>query len=388
MFYAPRTDNTSAPPLNVVQGPEFVVRSRNLGASWTELNSGGPTTGGLVPPWMHVDPHTSRVWFLTAIKTTLCGARISWSDDDGKGWHTNPLAGCNPQSQGGEKLMEGPAPRGGAAPHGYPHVVYYCGNGGLDITATYLSCYRSLDGGRTFPPIAGTPDPPGSAGRCGVNHVARPGNVGTDGDLYFPLDLCGNLGIAISRDEGATWQRKMIARTSLQDVYTTGTAVDSSGNIYIAWIAGPSTYPPNIGHRGLPYVIVSRDHGRRWSKPMMVAAPGVRQAEHAAITATGNGHIAIAYDGSTSKDPNTNFTGYITETSNALAHRPVFFSVGVNRPARPLYSGSHIENFGDRQFYIGAAFGPDGTPWAGFHCADEPACPGERIGVAARLARP
>lgn len=388
VFYAPRTDNTATPPLNVQEGPEFVVRSRNLGASWTALKSGGPTTGGLVPPWMHVDPQTSRIWFLTAIKTTLCGARISWSDNDGRSWHTNPLAGCQPQSQGGEKLMEGPAPRGAAKPHGYRHVVYYCGNGGLDTTATYLSCYRSLDGGRTFSPTAGTPDPPGSAGKCGVNHVARPGNVGADGDLYFPLNLCGNLGIAISRDEGATWQRKMIARTSLQDVYTTGTAVDSRGNFYIAWIAGPSTYPPNVGRRGLPYVIISRDHGRRWSKPMMVAAPGVRQAEHAAIAATGSGHIAIAYDGSTSTNPNTNFNGYITETDNALARRPVFFSASVNRPGRPLYPGSHIENFGDRQFYIGAAFAPDGTPWAGFHCAGEPSCPGQRTGVAARLVQP
>jgi hypothetical protein len=388
VFYAPRTDNTSPPPTNVYQGPEFVVRSGNLGASWTALSSGGPTTSGLVPPWMHVDPQTSRVWFLTAIKTTLCGARISWSDDDGRHWQTNPLAGCQPQSQGGEKIMEGPAARRAPKPHGYPHVVYYCGNGGLDTTATNLACYRSLDGGKTFRPVGAAPDPPGRAGQCGVNHVARPGNVGTDGYLYMPLDLCGDLGIAISRDEGGTWQRKMIARTDLQDVYTTGTAVDSSGNIYIVWIAGTSSYPANIGHRGLPYLIISRDHGLHWSRPMMVAAPGVRQAEHAAISATGNGRIAIAYDGSDSKAPSTSFNGYITETSNALVRRPVFFSASVNRPSRPLYPGSHIETFGDRQFYIGAAFAPDGTPWAGFHCAYEPSCPGERIGVAGRLAHP
>jgi hypothetical protein len=29
------------------------------------LDSGGPTTGGLVPSWMSVDPHTSRIWFAT-----------------------------------------------------------------------------------------------------------------------------------------------------------------------------------------------------------------------------------------------------------------------------------------------------------------------------------
>ena len=199
IMYAPRIDNTSTPPVNVVQGPEFVVRSRNRGAAWIALNSGGPTTSGLVPPWMDVDPQTSRIWFLTALPT-LCGARISWSDDAGNHWRTNAKVGC--PGQGGEKVLEGPAPRGGARPRGYAHVVYYCGNGGLDTGPTTLACYKSLDGGRAFHATGGTPDPPGKAGVCGVNHVARPGVAGPDGNLYFSLNLCGNLGIAISRDEG------------------------------------------------------------------------------------------------------------------------------------------------------------------------------------------
>ncbi len=384
VMYAPRDDNTAAPPQNTVQGPEFVVRSRDRGATWTALSSGGPTTSSLVPPWMDVDPQTSRVWFLTALPT-LCGARISWSDDDGNHWHTNPKVGC--PGQGGERLLEGPAPRGGARSHGYAHVVYYCANGGLDTTATTLACYRSLDGGRMFTSTGGIPDPPGRAGACGVNHVARPGVAGPDGDLYFSLDLCGNLGIAISRDEGATWQRRMIARTNVQDVYTTSVATDSSGDVYVAWLAAHGV-SAGVERRGLPYVIISRDHGGSWSKPMMVAAPGVRQALHIAITATGTGHIAIAYLGSASTNPNVDFNGYLTESSDALARRPVFLSAAVNSPSRPLYPGSHTESFGDRLFFIGDAFAPDGTPWAGFHCVDEPACPGERVGVAARLAQP
>lgn len=76
VMFAARDDNTAAPPANTLQGPEFVVRSRNLGSTWTALSSGGPTTGGLVPPWMSVDPVTSRVWFLTTLPK-LEGARVS-----------------------------------------------------------------------------------------------------------------------------------------------------------------------------------------------------------------------------------------------------------------------------------------------------------------------
>jgi hypothetical protein len=382
VLFAPRDDNTATPPTDTTQGPEFVVRSRDHGASWHALSSGGPTTGGLVPPWMDVDPQTSRIWFLTTLPN-LCGARISWSDDDGDHWQTNPKVGC--PGQGGERVLEGPAPPGGARPHGYRHVVYYCANGGLDIGPTVLACYRSLDGGRTFAAVTGVPDPPHQPGACGINHVARPGVAGPDGNLYFTLDLCGNLGIAISRDEGDTWRQRRIARTSISDVYTTSVATDAAGNVYVAWLAGRGQ-SAGVQRRGLPYVVMSRDHGRRWSRPMLVAAPGVRQALHVAITAAGAGHIAISYLGSSRSATDAAFDGYITQSNNFLVRRPVFYSAAVDQ--QPLYPGSHAETFGDRLFFIGDAFAPDGTPWAAFHCLDEPPCPGQRIGVAARLAKP
>jgi hypothetical protein len=381
VLFAARDDNTAAPPTDTTKGTEFVVRSRDQGATWRALGSGGPTTGGLVPPWMSVDPQTSRIWFLTTLPT-LCGARISWSDDDGNHWRTNPHVGC--PGQGGENLIEGPPPPGGARPHGYPHVVYYCANGGLDLTPTTLACYRSLDGGRTFAPGRGIPDPPHKPGACGINHVARPGTAGPDGNLYFTLDLCGNLGIAISKNEGATWQRRLIAHTSISDVYTTSVATDTAGNVYVAWLAG-SGASAGVQRRGLPYVVVSRDHGHRWSRPMMVGAPGVRQALHVAIAAARPGQIAVSYLGSSSSASAAAFRGYITESTTTLSRQPVFLSAAVDPATQPLYPGSHTETFGDRLFFIGDAFSPDGTPWAAFHCADEPACPGARIGVAARL---
>jgi hypothetical protein len=388
VIWAARDDSTATPPANVLEGPEFVVRSNDLGATWTALGSGGPTTGGLVPTWMSVDPRTSRVWFVTTLASE-CGARISWSDDDGSSWQTNQSVGC--PSEGSERVFEGPAPPGGARPHGYPHVVYFCGNG-IDSAPSVLYCYKSLDGGRSFTAFPSFPDP-GPPGYCGVFHAAVPGTVGPDGSIYMPLDYCGELGVAISRDEGATWTRIPIVSTNIADLYITSAATDAAGNVYITWVAASQPQPATVNGVGLPYLVVSRDGGRTWSQPMMIAAPGVQQVRHTAVTASGIGRIAISYLGSTSADPNAAFGGFITESNDVLRPRPVFWSASVNDPsqpliAQPLISGPTSEPFGNRLFFISDAFGLDRTPWAAFECADQSACPNERVGVAARLALP
>jgi hypothetical protein len=367
VLYAPLLQNSTAPPTNVLQGPEFVVRSNDRGATWTTLDSGGPTTGGLVPPWMSVDPHTSRIWFATTLPS-LCGARISWSDDDGDHWRTNASVGC--PAQGGEKLLEGPPPAAGARPVGYPHVVYYCANA-TDIAASNLWCYKSLDGGATFKFVGGFPDPTPPAG-CSERHPSRPGVAGPDGVLYFPTTLCGALGIAISRDEGATWQFRPIVESGFQDVYTAGTAVDRHGTLYIAWI-GPGT---------LPYLVTSTDRGLSWSAPMMVAAPGVQAVRRVAIAVRKRGQVALAYLGTTD---GAHFNGYITESRDVLTERPRFWSASVNDPGEPLVNAADSETFGDRFFFGTDTMTSDGTVWAGFHCAKTGACPGRRVGVVGRL---
>jgi hypothetical protein len=368
VFYAPLLENSSPPPQNTLQGPEWVVRSRDGGAHWTKLDSGGPRTAGLVPPWMSVDPQTSRIWFTTTLPG-LCGAQVSWSDDDGNRWRTGTNVPC--PSQGGEKLLEGPAPRGGARPVGYPHVVYYCGNT-TDIAASNLWCYKSLDGGQTFAFTGGFSDPPQPPG-CAERHPSRPGVVGSDGVLYFPTVLCGTLGVAISRDEGASWRFRPAIATGLQDIYTTSTAADRHGDVYFAY-RGPNA---------LPYLISSTNHGRTWSRPKMVAAPGVRAVRRVAVAVRRRGEVALAYAGTID---GAHFNGYITESRNVLARRPRFWSASVNDPSAPLINATDRETFGDRFFYGGVAIGPDGTVWAGFHCAKTMACPGQRIGVVGRLA--
>ena len=367
ILYAPLLENSSPPPTNVLQGPEYVIRSRDLGASWTKLSSGGPTTGGLVPPWMSVDPQTSRIWFATAL-STLCGARISWSDDDGDHWRTNPAVGC--PAQGGEKLLEGPAPARGAKPVGYPHVVYYCANA-IDPAPSNLWCYRSLNGGATFAFTGTFSDPPKPPG-CDERHPSRPGVVGPDGVLYFPTLLCGALGLATSTDEGATWQFRPVVGSGLEDIYTSGTAVDARGNLYMAYI-GPGT---------LPYLVTSRDRGASWSPPVMIAPPGVRAVRRVAMAVRRPGQVAFAYPGTTD---GAHFNGYITASRNVLVHHPRFWSASVNDPTRPLVNAADSETFGDRLHHATVTIAPSGTVLAGFHCARTSACPGRRLGVLGRL---
>jgi hypothetical protein len=390
ILYAPLVENSYQAPLDD-KGPAEIAASDNGGASWHAILPGDANHALEVPPWMSVDPHTQRIWFASALPE-LCGAEISWSDDGGRTWQTNPAVGC--PAMGSESVLEGPAPATGSRPGGYPHVVYYCANAS-DLSPSNLWCYRSLDGGGSFSFTGGFPDPPPQPG-CNTEHAARPGAVGTDGYLYFPVFQCGALSMAISRDEGASWQLVHIGTESVQDMYTTSVAVDPGGNVYLAWIEGvpggssqPAGGGPNpateaIDGTGIPMLSVSRDHGTHWSAPVSVAPPGVRNAETIAIAAHGPGQLAISYLANTNSGKLVD--GWLSETSDALAPHPLWWAAPLNDPSTPLIDTSDSTSFGNRLFFNTDSFAPTGQSWAAFHCAFTSACPNERIGVVGRLA--
>ncbi|MFN2616723.1 MAG: sialidase family protein [Thermoleophilaceae bacterium] len=382
-FYAPieYVDPNPVPAPAKIAMPTIVARSHDLGEHWDRVVAGSgdaplPPHGGLTD-WLSVDPETSRVWYATP--SAPCGATLSWSDDEGATWDNLDNVGC--PAQGANALIEGPAPAGGAEPTGYPHVVYYCANAGEVPLGdqSWLACHKSLDGGRSFHSTGGTPDKIPPRSECGeVVRETRVGTVGRDGDLYFPQDVCGKgteLRLAISRDEGVSWDYKPIFETEVQDLYPPALAADADNDLFLAW----------KGKGGLPYLTVSRDRGNSWSPPIEIGAPGVTQIRRLALTARGPGHISVSYLGTA--DGGTTFNAYITESRDALAARPVFWSGAVNDPATPVSLGSERGTFGDRIQFLNGMIGPDGTPWAAFHCARTELCPGRRVGVAGRLAR-
>ncbi len=365
--------------------PTIVARSTNLGAHWERVvPSPAPPASlhGSVIPLLRVDPDTSRVWYATPVPCgPSLGVSISFSDDDGETWK-QAFVGC--PTQGANSLLEGPAPEGGDQPSGYPNVVYYCANLAEWplSTRSIVMCHKSLDGGQTFTQIPASPDSVPPKAECGgTDNFAetRVGTVGRDGVLYFLQDICrrhDTLGLAISRDEGATWEHREILQTELQDLYPPSIAADEDNNLFLVW----------KGEGGVPHLIVSRDAGETWSSPIKVGAPGVNTVRRIAVTARETGHISISYLGST--DGGATYNGYITESRDALASNPVFWSGSVNDPAAPLGSADEPTTTGARIQALNGMIGPDGNPWAAFHCAHTALCPGARVGVAGRLVWP
>lgn len=363
--------------------PTAVARTIDRGAHWrTVLPVDDPNDTahqhiGLIP-WLYADHTTGRIWYATpAGGPTICGAMISYSDDEGLTWTDDDQVGC--PGQGGMSVFEGPAPRHSAKPVGYPHVVYYCAN--LQDNGPHLVyCYRSLDGGKSFAQVGGFPNgsPPPS---CQDTLDAPRGRaVGPSGTVYMIVDRCDEgVALSTSHDEGDSWTQTPVSRTVVESLPVTSLAVDRHETLYAAWTDAADH---------LPYVTYSRDRGRTWGRPAMVAAPGVNRidARTLAIAVDRPGHAAIAYSGST--NGGRTYNGYLAESSDALARKPIWWSASVNDPAHPLERGAPSTLYGDREWFSTVEFGADGTPWAGFHCVRTERCPGNRVGMVGRLAAP
>jgi hypothetical protein len=114
---------------------------------------------------------------------------------------------------------------------------------------------------------------------------------------------------------------------------------------------------------------------------MMVGAPGVNEVTLPTLDVGDPGKIAIAYMGtknspykkcapdcSESDYAKTEWHGYITMTTNALAKSPTFYSGTVNDPADPFYRGRC--DFSNRCTpildFIDIEISPNGTPYGAF----------------------
>lgn len=366
-----------------------LARSADEGATWQRIV---PKPAGLPAhfpgdPYVYVDPRTSRVFFVTLAQPAQCGSVVSRSDDRGLTWETS-LVGCPLFDH--ETLFAGPPVT--SSPTGYPNVVYYCAVSPILTQGPAAGCMKSLDGGRTFTPtgeFAYVPDPtaPGRGGLPGTcDALTGHGTVGPDGTVYLPKGLCGQPYLAISHNEGATWQRVQVSDLGMPfsngyDEHEAGIAVDADGNLYYAWVAADR----------LPYLTTSRDGGLHWSSPIMIGAPGVREASIAQVAVGSPGRVAVVYLGSTNSPgppfeggcrPNVllcleqpgyedvTFDGYVTVTADALGSDPLLFSAPVNDPADPLLLGCAPPACNDdnttRVDYVDVEVGPDGTPWGAF----------------------
>lgn len=365
-----------------------VLRSQNQGKSWDIVSPKIASRNAQLlsfDPYIYVDNlpdgDNSRIF---TIDLTIACSYLSFSDNGGDSWISNPLA-CGRPVNDHQTLFAGPPVT--SATVGYPHIVYYCWN---DVASS--SCSKSLDGGLTFveagppafpgvDPDAEQPAPPEDPteptqmdGFCGGLHGH--GFVGPDGTVYIPKGHCGQPWLAISKDEGASWARVQVAKNGVAH-HESSVAADAKGNVYYMWVAKDR----------LPYLAVSDDFGTSWSKAMMVGAPGLRESNLPSLALGDEGKIAMAYMGSeNSPGPpfpeqpectaiqecpapegyeKVTWNGYMTITPNALSRSPIFYSTTVNDERDPLIR----QNCGPGRCravfdFIDVVVAPDGEVWS------------------------
>jgi hypothetical protein len=368
-LFFPSIDVYSSPPNHVE-----VIRSSDEGKTWEIVS---PMTGPAnshpisLDPYVWADPATDRIF---NIDLTVACSLLSFTDDLGESWTTNPLA-CGRPVNDHQTLFGGPPAVSPTV--GYPNVLYYCWN---DVASS--SCSKSLDGGLTWSPT-GTPAftgiQPGAGGEdrpvpfCGGLHGH--GIVGDDGTVYIPKESCLEPWLAISKDEGRTWETVKVSNVSAGDgILDPSVDVDEKGNVYYTWTGGDRRV----------YFTSSKDGGKTWRDPTVVSPPGVHEANLATLDAGGPGKVALAFMGSenspwrhdcrktetcpqASAYATTTWNGYVTTTTNALSARPTFVTSSINPPKDPITRGRCGPGRCGLVFdFLDVVISPDGSPYATF----------------------
>ncbi|MDP9067741.1 MAG: glycoside hydrolase [Actinomycetota bacterium] len=380
-----------------LDGPPKVVRTKDGGRTWKDVS---PKIAGrqrhplTLDPYLYVDPRTDRVF---TYDFYFGCSEISFSDDRGKTWTTTVL-NCGLMDH--QNLFAGPPVVSPTV--GYPNVVYTCSTQfGVTIYSVAAQCLKSLDGGITWLPTGTLPyrtqmEEENDLGLEGYCHGAvGHGFVGDDGTVYLPKGLCGQPWLAISRDEGATWERVQVADNGMPQTeigvyeHETAVAADAKGNVYYFWVAGDR----------MPYLAISRDGGKRWSEPMMIGPPGIKESTLPKIDVGAPGKVAIAYYGSTNSpgrpfpqtddckpdpvscfrelfflgppDPprykDVTWNGYMTVSEDVVDRNPTFHTASVNDPRDPFVRGTcgpiRCKSVYD---FIDVVVDRAGQPWAAY----------------------
>jgi hypothetical protein len=349
-------------------------------ATFTRWRDVSPAIGPVqsLDPFLTVDHRTGRIFSVNFLANGApdCST-VSTSDDDGDTWISSPVACFGAD---GESLGVGPPAT--STPRGYPDVAYYCTGTtpASEPPATSPICSKSLDGGRTFAPTGALPWPPADPEAQGDEFGPWAGNpvVGPDGTLYVPKRYAGQPEVAISHDEGSTWQRVKVAANGSAGE-TPRMALDDKGRLFYAW----------TGEHHHPFLAWSRDGGRTWSAPIDLLPPGVRDTALPRPAARGDGQVFVAFLGSTDapgKPPfsaycnvlltpcddgayaKVTWNGYMTSVAGVFSARPVLSTATIDAPSRQLLAGSCSADGGCKAEldFIDAKYGPDGDPFAAF----------------------
>ncbi|HVF04400.1 MAG TPA: sialidase family protein [Frankiaceae bacterium] len=358
-----------------------VTRSDNGGRTWREVT---PKTGGVAmppetnDPYVYVDPATGRVFNFHMAPFLSCSI-LSYSDDAGATWTTNPV-GCGPTGVWDHQTMVAAKPRG-VSTSGYPNVLLQC------VNAVYaVSCSRSLDGGDVWGPSMIVSENQHLVARGGeqTGHL----RAAPDGTIYLPSPEAGDKPVVfVSEDSGGTWRRQVISTVSIPFT-DPAVAVDRNGTVYATF----------VDRTGRLLYAVSRNKARTWTKPVPVTSPRVTATKPVLVVGD-PGKIAIAFPGTDDLPKRfatpgypaekaqfadtVRWGGYIAVSTNALAKTPRFQTLDATGP-KGLEAGAACVNGGRctaQVDFIDMVTRPDGTVWAAFvdACPDE--CPEGSVGA-------
>jgi len=326
-------------------------------------------------PFVHVDAETGRI-FLAHLQGAACST-MSTSDDGGSTWLHNPV-GCGqpPGSQDHPTVWTSEPVT--LEPVGYPNLVHYCVNRVVDT-----ACATSVDGGATFGPLSPLvyqTDPTQPFCSSATGH----GTATPDGRLLLPRSDCGQPTVALSDDDGITWERVVVS----EEVGTwehPGSGVPDH-EVAVAVGAGGVAYASWVGEDRRVYMATSPDGGSSWGPARVVSPPNVETASFPTIAAGPEGEIALAFYGTDAQAPegeavnaSARWNGYLVRSTDAAGEDPLMVSTRVNEAGSPLAVGpcsadDRCHGVGD---FIDVVIDEEGQPWAGFVDVCYDACPEE-----------
>lgn len=313
------------------QGPA-TLRSDDGGLTWQDVAMPPLTAPTTLDPYLWVDATTDRVF---VDHLYLACSYLSYSDDYGATWIANPIA-CGVPVNDHQKVSTGPYRAPLTATPAYPNIVYYAYNG----LSAGSRVSMSLDGGLTWPVNTQTvPSGECSGGLHGNIHASA------DGYVYVPKRACNGTVVAVSADNGLTWQNFKVGQDVGSPDYRKNSelATDASNNVYVVW----------PGRDNRLYLSVSRDHGRTWSPQSMLASPPeVTTTTMPSIIAGDDGRIAFAYYGvyqGNGEFPecvgnDEQWDVYVTWSINALDNNPSFVTTRANDLNDPVQIGGISTN--------------------------------------------
>lgn len=281
------------PTLAVTPGGSVLVVAGNdvmrldTDGAWDEVTPPVDQSADVtLDPFLVGDPVTGKVY----VSQLAACQRISWTQDGGETWTSNPLA-CGGPDQHHQKLAVGPAGPTGIAGDRALHMMTMNLASWLTTDEVVITHARSLDDGLTWVQTEAMAEPVHGLEARAIGNV----DVADDGGVHAIAYLCDafngapyeGLGLGVSRDSGATWSWQKVAPGGGPcEGIDPGIAVRDDEVHAVWWDAA-------AGQQRLWHA-VSEDAGATWGDPMPVPTGGLRSFVLADLAAV-EGRLAAAF---------------------------------------------------------------------------------------------